>query len=55
MTSRLLGITAFITGAARGIGAAFAKPYAREGATIFRGDNDLEAAGKTAASIGKNV
>jgi NAD(P)-dependent dehydrogenase (short-subunit alcohol dehydrogenase family) len=49
---RLKGKTALITGAARGIGRAFAEAYVREGATVAIGDINLEAATKTAAEIG---
>ncbi|NIA68339.1 L-iditol 2-dehydrogenase [Pelagibius litoralis] len=51
--NRLAGKTALITGAARGIGAAFAEAYAREGAVVAIGDIDLARAQETAASIGK--
>jgi NAD(P)-dependent dehydrogenase (short-subunit alcohol dehydrogenase family) len=50
--TRLAGKSALITGAARGIGRAFAESYAREGATVAIGDINLEAATKTAAEIG---
>ena len=49
---RLQGKSALITGAARGIGAAFAKAYAAEGATVAIGDINLDAAMATAAEIG---
>ncbi|MBI1218492.1 MAG: L-iditol 2-dehydrogenase [Rhodobacteraceae bacterium] len=49
---RLDGKTALITGAARGIGRAFAEAYVREGATVAIGDINLDAAQKTAAEIG---
>jgi galactitol 2-dehydrogenase len=50
---RLSGKVAFITGAARGIGAAFAAAYAREGARVAVADIDVTAAKKTAAAIGE--
>ena len=43
---------AVITGAARGIGRAFAETFAREGATVAIADINLERARKTAAEIG---
>lgn len=49
---RLAGKSAIVTGAARGIGAAFAKAYADEGARVAIADIDFERAGKTAAEIG---
>jgi NAD(P)-dependent dehydrogenase (short-subunit alcohol dehydrogenase family) len=49
---RLDGRVALITGAARGIGLAFAGAYAREGAAVVIGDIDLDAAGRAAAAIG---
>jgi D-sorbitol dehydrogenase (acceptor) len=49
---RLEGKSALITGAARGIGRAFAEAYVREGATVAIGDINIEAAQKTAAEIG---
>ncbi|MDH6231192.1 NAD(P)-dependent dehydrogenase (short-subunit alcohol dehydrogenase family) [Mesorhizobium soli] len=52
MTERLKGKSALITGAARGIGRAFAEAYVREGATVAIGDINFEAAKKTAAEIG---
>ncbi len=48
---RLQGKSALITGGARGIGAAFAKAYAAEGATVAIGDIDLGRAEETAAEI----
>jgi galactitol 2-dehydrogenase len=49
---RLAGKSAIITGAARGIGRAFASAYCREGATVAIADINLPAAEKTAAEIG---
>lgn len=50
---RLTGKSALITGAARGIGAAFARAYVAEGATVAIGDIDLGRAEETAAEIGE--
>jgi NAD(P)-dependent dehydrogenase (short-subunit alcohol dehydrogenase family) len=49
---RLAGKTAIITGGARGIGAALAKAYAREGARVCVADIEVEAARTTASRIG---
>jgi len=49
---RLQGKSALITGAARGIGAAFAEAYLREGARVAIGDIDLARAQETAAALG---
>ncbi len=50
--TRLQGKRALITGAARGIGAAFAAAYVREGAAVVIGDIDLARATETAQAIG---
>jgi NAD(P)-dependent dehydrogenase (short-subunit alcohol dehydrogenase family) len=49
---RLAGKSALITGAARGIGRAFAEAYVREGASVCIGDINLDAAMKAANEIG---
>ncbi|MFP7570551.1 L-iditol 2-dehydrogenase [Marivita sp. S2033] len=49
---RLDGKTALITGAARGIGRAFAEAYVREGARVAIGDIDMTRAQATASEIG---
>ncbi|MCZ4271280.1 L-iditol 2-dehydrogenase [Maritalea porphyrae] len=49
---RLKGKTALITGAARGIGCAFAEAYVREGARVAIADIDITRARETASRIG---
>jgi D-sorbitol dehydrogenase (acceptor) len=51
--NRLGGKTALITGAARGIGRAFAEAYVREGARVAVADIDIDRARKTASEIGE--
>jgi len=55
LTQRLKGKSALITGAARGIGRAFAEAYVREGATVAIADINLDAAMKTADEIGASA
>ncbi len=52
---RLEGKTALITGAARGIGRAFAERYVEEGARVAIADINMEGARKTATEIGRNT
>ncbi|MFY0596304.1 MAG: L-iditol 2-dehydrogenase [Cognatishimia sp.] len=49
---RLEGKTALITGAARGIGRAFAEAYIREGARVAIADIDIDQAEDTANALG---
>ena len=52
---RLSGKTALITGAARGIGLAFAKAYEAEGAQVVIADVDIDRARAEARGIGKSA
>ncbi|SHH86259.1 L-iditol 2-dehydrogenase [Marivita hallyeonensis] len=52
---RLDGKTALITGAARGIGRAFAEAYIQEGARVAIADIDDSRAATTAAELGENA
>lgn len=52
---RLEGKTALITGAARGIGQAFAQRYIAEGARVVIADIDEGAAKKTASALGESA
>ncbi|WP_282159221.1 L-iditol 2-dehydrogenase [Shimia thalassica] len=51
---RLAGKTALITGAARGIGRAFAEAYLREGAQVALADIDFSGALQAAGELGAN-
>ena len=51
-TGRLAGKSALITGAARGIGKAFAARYVQEGARVAVADINYDAAERTAAELG---
>lgn len=50
--NRLVGKTALITGAARGIGLAFARAYVAEGARVVIADIDIRRANDAASDIG---
>lgn len=52
---RLEGKCALITGAARGIGKAFAEAYISEGARVAIGDIDMARARETAAALGERA
>ena len=52
---RLEGKSALVTGAARGIGRAFAEAYVREGATVAIADINYAAAQATAAELGSKA
>ena len=52
MSKRLQGHRALITGGAKGIGAAIAETFAREGATVVIADLDANAAAHHAGTIG---
>jgi D-sorbitol dehydrogenase (acceptor) len=53
--TRLAGKTALITGAARGIGTAFAEAYIREGARVAIADINISRARQTATELGKDT
>ena len=50
--TRLLGKSAFITGAAQGIGLEFAKAYVAEGATVALADINQDRANKAVSELG---
>ena len=52
---RLRNKTCVITGAARGIGAAIAKAFKKEGATVVITDIDYQSAQETATKLGTQV
>ncbi|SAL40584.1 SDR family oxidoreductase [Caballeronia humi] len=55
MTARLSGKVGLITGAGRGIGAAIATAFAREGAAVVIAELDIETARATAERIGRDT
>ncbi|RZI64224.1 MAG: SDR family NAD(P)-dependent oxidoreductase, partial [Pseudomonas sp.] len=52
---RLEGKSALITGAAQGIGRAYAEAYIREGATVAIADINLQRATQTATELGASA
>ncbi len=52
---QLAGKTALITGAARGIGRAFAEAYVSEGARVAIADINIDGARQSAAALGENA
>ncbi len=53
--TRLAGKSALITGAARGIGRAFAEAYIREGASVALADIDIARARRSAEDLGEHA
>jgi short-subunit dehydrogenase len=54
-STSLAGLTAAVTGGARGIGRATAEAFVREGMKVAIGDVDVEAARSTASSLGESA